>query len=60
MIISIIFLLIVMNYQVLSPIPTIITADSFKEAIKNYVKFNHNLNLTNLITIDIKIIEMDI
>ena len=38
-----------MNYQVLSPIPTFITADSFKEAIKNYINMNYNRNINYMI-----------
>jgi len=41
-----------MIFQIVSPIVTSIQGDSFKEAIKNYVKFNHNLNITNLIIKD--------
>ena len=41
-----------MIYQIVSPIVTPIYGDSFKEAIKNYVKFNHNLNINNLIIKD--------
>jgi hypothetical protein len=41
-----------MIYQIVSPIVATIEGDSFKEAIKNYVKFNHNLNIRNLIIKD--------
>jgi hypothetical protein len=41
-----------MIYQIVSPIVATIEGDSFKEAIKNYVKFNHNLNIRNLIVKD--------
>jgi len=41
-----------MIYQIVSPVVASIQGDSFKEAIKNYVKFNHNLNITNLIIKD--------
>lgn len=41
-----------MIYQIVSPVYASIHGDSFKEAIKNYVKFNHNLNVTNLIIKD--------
>jgi hypothetical protein len=41
-----------MIYQIVSPVVATIEGDSFKEAIKNYVKFNHNLNIRNLIIKD--------
>jgi hypothetical protein len=41
-----------MIYQIVSPIVATIEGDSFKEAIKNYVKFNHSLNIRNLIVKD--------
>ena len=41
-----------MFYQIVSPVVATIEGDSFKEAIKNYVKFNHNLNIRNLIIKD--------
>ena len=41
-----------MIFQIVSPFVTTIEGDSFKEAIKNYVKFNQNLNVTNLIIRD--------
>lgn len=41
-----------MIYQIVSPVVATIEGDSFKEAIKNYVKFNHNLNIRNLIVKD--------
>ena len=41
-----------MLFQIVQPIVADIYGDSFKEAIKNYVKFNHNLNITNMIIKD--------
>jgi hypothetical protein len=41
-----------MLYQIVQPFVTDIYGDSLKEAIKNYVKFNNNLNITNLIIKD--------
>jgi len=41
-----------MLYQIVSPIVTDINGDSFKEALKNYLKINHNINITNLIIKD--------
>ena len=41
-----------MIYQVLSPFATTINGDSFKEAIKNFIKLNHNLNITDMIIKD--------
>jgi|UniRef100_A0A6C0ED92 hypothetical protein len=41
-----------MIYQVLSPFASTVNADSFKEAIKNFVKLNHNLNINDLIIKD--------
>ena len=41
-----------MLFQIIQPYVTDIYGDSLKEAIKNYVKFNHNLNVTNLIIKD--------
>jgi hypothetical protein len=38
-----------MIYQVLSPIVTTIHGDSFKEAIKNFVKVNYNYEINQLI-----------
>jgi len=41
-----------MLFQIIQPFVTDIYGDSLKEAIKNYVKFNNNLNITNLIIKD--------
>ena len=41
-----------MIYQVLSPFTSTLNADSFKEAIKNFIKINHNLHINNLIIKD--------
>jgi hypothetical protein len=41
-----------MLYQIVSPIVTDINGDSFKEALKNYLKINHNISITNLIIKD--------
>jgi hypothetical protein len=41
-----------MIYQIVSPVYRTIEGDSFKEAIKNYVKFDYNLNIRNLIIKD--------
>lgn len=39
-------------YQVVQPFQYAITADSFKDAIKNFVKVHRDLNLTNIIIKD--------
>lgn len=39
-------------YQVLSPIVMSINGDSFKEAIKNFVKLNHRLDINKIIITD--------
>jgi hypothetical protein len=41
-----------MLFQVLSPVVSTINADSLNEAIKNYVKFNHNLRINQLLIKD--------
>ena len=41
-----------MLFQIVQPFAADIYGDSFKEAVKNYVKFNHNLNITNMIIKD--------
>ena len=41
-----------MIYQVVHPYVMSINAESFKDAIKNYVKMNHNLTLGNIIITD--------
>lgn len=42
----------VFSYQVLSPFATTIYGDSFNEAIKNYIKLNRQLNITEMIVKD--------
>ena len=41
-----------MIFQVIAPFETTIYGDSFKEAIKNFIKINHNLNITEMIIKD--------
>jgi hypothetical protein len=41
-----------MLFQIVHPIVADIYGDSFKEAVKNYIKFNYNLNITNMIIKD--------
>ena len=41
-----------MIYQVVYPIATSIYGDTFKEAIKNYIKLNHNLNINQMVVTD--------
>ena len=41
-----------MIFQVVSPFTTSIYGDSFKEAIKNYIKLNSNLNINQMIVTD--------
>jgi hypothetical protein len=41
-----------MLFQIVYPINVPILGDSYKEAIKNYVKFNQKVNFTNLILKD--------
>ena len=41
-----------MIYSVVYPYPSVIDADSFKEAIKQYVKINHNVNINQMILSD--------
>jgi hypothetical protein len=41
-----------MIYQVVYPFATSIYGDTFKEAIKNYIKLNHNLNISQMIVKD--------
>jgi hypothetical protein len=41
-----------MLFQIVQPFAADIYGDSFKEAVKNYVKFNQNMNITNLIIRD--------
>lgn len=41
-----------MKFSVVYPYPSMIDADSFKEAIKQYVKINHNININQMILND--------
>jgi hypothetical protein len=41
-----------MIFKIVSPMITTIDGDSLKEAIKNFIKINHNLNITNMIIRD--------
>jgi len=41
-----------MLFQIVQPFVANIYGDSFKEAIKNYIKINHNINIRNLIIKD--------
>ena len=41
-----------MIYQVISPMTAVIEGDSYKEAIKNFVKINYALNIQNMIIKD--------
>ena len=41
-----------MIFQVVFPFESTIYGDSFKEAVKNFVKLNHNLNITKMIIKD--------
>lgn len=41
-----------MLYQVVEPITMAISGDSFKDAVKNFVKMNYDLSLTSLILTD--------
>jgi hypothetical protein len=41
-----------MIYNVIYPIVTTIDGDTFKDAIKNFVKLRYDLNLTNMIIAD--------
>ena len=45
-------LLDIMIYQVVSPFVTTIEGDSFKTAIKNFIKLNYNLNIHHMILKD--------
>jgi hypothetical protein len=38
-----------MIYQIISPSYATISGDNYKEAIKNYVKMNHNLSMNRII-----------
>ena len=41
-----------MSFQIVYPIAMSINAGSFKDAIKQYVKFNHDVNIANIIITD--------
>ncbi len=41
-----------MIFQVVSPFVATIDGDSFKDAIKNFIKLNHNINITQMIIKD--------
>ena len=41
-----------MIYNVVSPLVATIDGNSLKDAIKNFIKFNHNLNITEMIIKD--------
>lgn len=41
-----------MIFQIVFPFESTIYGDSFKEAVKNYIKLNHNLNITRMIIKD--------
>lgn len=41
-----------MKFSIVYPYPYMIDADSFKEAIKQYVKMNHNININQMILTD--------
>ena len=41
-----------MIFNVVSPIVATIDGDSLKDAIKNFIKINHNLNITEMIIRD--------
>jgi hypothetical protein len=41
-----------MIFNVVSPMVINIDGDSLKDAIKNFIKINHNLNITNMIIKD--------
>jgi hypothetical protein len=41
-----------MIYQVVSPVVVEIDGDSFKDAVKNFVKLNYSMNLANIIITD--------
>ena len=41
-----------MSFQIVYPIPMTISADSFKDAVKQYVKLNYSMNIANIIVTD--------
>jgi hypothetical protein len=41
-----------MQFQVLYPYPQIILGDSFKNAVKNYIKINHDMTINRMIITD--------
>ena len=42
----------IMKYSIVYPYPTLMDAESFKEAIKEYVKINRNFNINQMIITD--------
>ena len=40
------------QFKITYPMESIIYGDSFKEAVKNYIKLNHNLDITRMIIQD--------
>jgi hypothetical protein len=41
-----------MEFKIIYPLQSSIYGDSFKNAIKNYIKINHNLQINNMIITD--------
>lgn len=41
-----------MKYSIVYPYPALIDADSFKDAIKQYIKVQHNININQMILTD--------
>jgi hypothetical protein len=41
-----------MEFKIIYPIESLIYGDSFKNAIKNYIKINHNLQISKMIVTD--------
>jgi len=41
-----------MKYSIVYPYPALIDADSFKSAIKQYIKVKHNMNINQMILTD--------
>ena len=41
-----------MIFNIVSPIVATIDGDSVKDAVKNFIKINHNLNITEMIIKD--------
>jgi len=42
-------MLLYMIYQVMSPVVAVIDGDTYKEAIKNYIKMNYALTINSMI-----------